>query len=67
MQLEIAAIRGSNKELDSLRFNHEKALTEYRVRLESLEAQVKNKEEVIAKQTELLDNAAKQKVKKYDN
>ncbi len=46
---ELEGIRGNNKELDGVRFTHEKSLAEYRVRVESLEGQLRNKEEIIAR------------------
>ncbi len=67
MQKEIETMRGSNKELDSLRFGNEKTLAEYRVRLEGLEAQVRNKEDVIAKQADLIENGSRQKVNLFTN
>jgi hypothetical protein len=62
LQADIQTVRTGNKELDTLRFTHEKLITELRVKVEGLEVQVRNKEELANKHNELFENASKQKV-----
>ena len=66
LQKEIQNVRIGNKELDSIRFTNEKQITELRVKVEGLEAQVRNKEELASKHNELFENASKQKVNSFN-
>lgn len=51
---ELQHLRKTNKSLDSNKFDQEKALTEYRLRLQNLERQLQDKEELNQKLTALL-------------
>jgi spindle assembly abnormal protein 6 len=54
---ELFVARGVNRDLDALKFNNEKELTKLQLRIAAMEQQLKDKEEVIAKMTDLLDNS----------
>lgn len=54
---ELQALRIQNKALDQRVFEHEKQLTQSNVRASALEQQLRDKDSVLAKTTELLDAA----------
>ena len=61
MESELKDLRAQNKQLDSMRFSNEKLIAELTVKCEGLEAKVKGKEELLAKQSELGENTAAQR------
>ena len=62
LQAEIENLRVENKELTHSGFNGEKKITELLTRIESLEGQVRNRDELIRKNNELIESSNTQKV-----
>ena len=62
LQSEIQSRRAENTELSEVRFSNEKKVAQLTATIESLETQVKNKDEIVRKTNELLEAANQQKV-----
>ena len=55
VKAELKDLRESNKSLDTTKFSQEKSITEYSVRMESLQREIDDKQTLLEKQQSLLD------------
>ena len=62
LQKELENLKVDSKTMEFSKYSQEKTLTEYRVKNEALDNQLQNKEEIINKNKEILENAYRQRV-----
>ena len=60
VKAELKDLRESNKSLDTTKFSQEKSITEYSVRLESLQREIDDKQSLLGKQQALLEQVRSQ-------
>ena len=62
LQKECESLKIDSKNLEFSKFSQEKTITEFLVKNEALDKQIQNKEEIINKNKEILENAYRQRV-----
>lgn len=62
MQKDLENLKADLKSLEMKKFSHEKIISELSIKNEGLEKCVQNKDEIIERNKELLENAYKQRV-----
>ena len=65
LQKDMESLKVESKNLEFSKYSQEKTITEYLVKNEAFVKQIQNKEEIINKNKEILENAYRQRVNNY--
>ena len=65
LQKDMESLKVESKNLEFSKYSQEKTITEYLVKNEAFVKKIQNKEEIINKNKEILENAYRQRVNNY--